>query len=128
MNTVTHCDIGILIEGAHNAISNNLISFSLGPSGDVQIDGDENLVDYNLSGGAIASNGAVGFVNNSNSTLAHNITSDPLLSAPQKGDFSLRPRSPAIDAGKDIGGITVDFNGKARRPGCYDIGALEFTP
>jgi len=50
-------------------------------------------------------------------TFAGNIEADPLFVGPSKGDFTLKPGSPAIDAGLDAG---FPFNGKAP-----DLGALE---
>ena len=55
-----------------------------------------------------------------------NIAANPLFLNPASFDFSLRPGSPAIDAGTNLVGIADDFNGTARPQGDrFDMGALE---
>lgn len=48
-----------------------------------------------------------------------NIEADPLLAAPEKGDLSLKPASPAIDAGVIV---SPDWKFEGKAP---DVGALE---
>lgn len=70
-----------------------------------------------------------------------NIDADPLLTDPAQGDFRLTTRSPAVDAGRDVGGaafgnVTDDITGKPRGIDSvitergdgsdYDMGAHEF--
>ena len=56
------------------------------------------------------------------------ITGNPMFVDPQSGDFSLLPKSPAIDAGTELP-LSTDFAGKPRPAGRgYDAGALEFAP
>jgi len=65
-----------------------------------------------------------------------NITPEPMFVDPHRGDYRLRPGSPCIDAGIDLGAIfSSDFNGLRRpldgnRDGApaYDMGAYEFNP
>lgn len=53
---------------------------------------------------------------------------DPLLADPDADDYHLRPGSPAIDAGTDVG-VPADLEGTTRPQGAgHDIGAYEFTP
>jgi hypothetical protein len=56
--------------------------------------------------------------------LANAIVRDPLFAAPDRGDYGLRPNSPAIDAGSLIPGVNDEgFLGVAP-----DIGAFEYAP
>lgn len=61
---------------------------------------------------------------------AHSLFADPLLLAPATGDFDLRPKSPAIDAGDPAfvpAPAESDHAGRARVQGPRtDLGALEF--
>jgi hypothetical protein len=60
------------------------------------------------------------------------------LADPANGDFHLQPASPCIDAGCNVSGLAVDFEGDARpydgtlNPrgdgSDFDIGADEFMP
>jgi hypothetical protein len=52
------------------------------------------------------------------------INSDPLLTIPGSGDFTLQPGSPAIDSGVDVG-LTQDFDGNPI-VSAPDIGAFEY--
>lgn len=53
---------------------------------------------------------------------------NPLLVDPAADDYQLRSRSPAIDAGMNVG-VATDLEGAFRPQGKgYDIGAYEFTP
>jgi hypothetical protein len=53
--------------------------------------------------------------------------SDPKLTDPANGDFTLQSDSPLIDTGVTLALVTDDFAGTARPQGsAYDIGAYEF--
>ena len=43
-------------------------------------------------------------------------------------DYHLARNSPAIGKGTDVAGITTDLEGRARKPGSPDLGALESVP
>jgi len=62
------------------------------------------------------------------SILSNNLPSDPKFTNSAKGDFTLQPSSPAIDAGTNLSPLVVtDFRGAPRPAGnAYDIGAYEF--
>jgi parallel beta-helix repeat protein len=52
---------------------------------------------------------------------------DPLFVDPAAADFHLRPGSPLIDAGDNLGSVTNDFDDIPRPQGAgYDIGAFEY--
>ncbi|KYK26816.1 hypothetical protein AYK26_04485 [Euryarchaeota archaeon SM23-78] len=56
----------------------------------------------------------------------HSIITDPLFVNPDKGDFHLKPGSPAIDTGVDVW-FSTDFEGNPVPQGSRpDIGALEY--
>jgi hypothetical protein len=55
---------------------------------------------------------------------ANSIQWDPGFTAPDQGDFTLEPWSPAIGRGKPVDGLVVDFNGRPR-PERPTIGAFE---
>ncbi len=57
---------------------------------------------------------------------SHNLTADPKFVNPASGDFRLQPSSPAINAALTLAELDTDAEGKARRPGTWDIGAHEF--
>ncbi len=50
---------------------------------------------------------------------------DPRLVNPARGDYHLRPDSPAIGAGVAVEGVKVDHDGRPRPPGACAIGAFE---
>ena len=52
------------------------------------------------------------------------VVPDAGVANPSRGDFSLKPGSPAIDAGSGSDAPATDQSGKVRR-GKPDIGALE---
>lgn len=58
---------------------------------------------------------------------SHNFTEDPSFLDPGTKSFSLRPNSPAINAGTSISLVPDDFQGTKRPQGSsHDIGAYEF--
>ena len=60
------------------------------------------------------------------SQAANDVTSNPLLVDPTSGDFNLRPSSPCVDAGIDVG-IRNDYENNHRPMwNGYDIGADEY--
>ena len=55
------------------------------------------------------------------------ILSNPMFISSTQPDYQLQDGSPAIDQGKTLESVTVDFNGNMRPNGhAYDIGAFEF--
>jgi hypothetical protein len=63
------------------------------------------------------------------STLANNLTTDPLFMGAASGNFRLQSTSTAIDAGTSAVNtiVTIDFDGTPRPKGTsFDIGAYEF--
>lgn len=58
----------------------------------------------------------------------NNINSDPLFKNASAGDLSLKPCSPAVDAGTNAGTTALDILGEPRIFGCIkaDMGAYEF--
>jgi PKD repeat protein len=91
---------------------------------------------------AAGSSGRIRVISGSGTGLeqGHNLVTDqPRFAAPGAGNFSLRPGSPAIDAGRDVG-IPYDFllqerfddpntaNRGTGRLRFVDIGAFEFRP
>jgi parallel beta-helix repeat protein len=98
---------GVLLEGTSgNTIKNNIIA----KNGHAGIGGDaaaRSTITHNLF-----------FANRGDETRGKNaVTRDPQLANPARADFSLKPTSPAIDAGARVG---LPFKGKAP-----DIGAFE---
>jgi hypothetical protein len=56
------------------------------------------------------------------------IAADPLFTNPGAGNYRLRPGSPAIDRGLDVG-VSVDFEGDVRPSlAGFDIGYDEYVP
>jgi parallel beta-helix repeat protein len=56
----------------------------------------------------------------------HGLLNDPQFVDSNHNDFHLRPESPAIDAGANVG-VDTDFDGKQRpQAGGFDIGAYEY--
>jgi hypothetical protein len=67
----------------------------------------------------------------STSTIDHNLFTNPLFTNAAAGDFTLQPKSDAINAGVNLSSIfNTDFAGKLRGIGKsnFDIGAFEFVP
>ncbi|MGE0826102.1 MAG: right-handed parallel beta-helix repeat-containing protein [Candidatus Binatia bacterium] len=63
-----------------------------------------------------------------NTTLSHNLTSDPQFVDAETLNFLLQPGSPAIDSGEVLKDVTVDFRGVSRAAGTGpDVGAYEFA-
>lgn len=61
--------------------------------------------------------------------VSHNFTDDNLeLRDPKHLDFSPKPGSPLVDAGKAVPGLTADFKGKAPDIGAYESGAAYWRP
>jgi parallel beta-helix repeat protein len=61
-----------------------------------------------------------------NTTMDHNLTTDPKFINANALDFNIQARSPAIDAGESLSEVTTDFR-RGRRPQglSHDIGAFE---
>ena len=83
---------------------------------DVKINGDADAANYLFN--CITKSGAG----------TEGLAVDPEFTDAANGDYTLRPNSPAVDAGSDatfacLG--TVDFAGKPRRVGTIDIGCYE---
>ena len=55
------------------------------------------------------------------------VTSDPRFVNASGGDFHLQAGSPAIDAGRQIPGITDGFAGNAPDIGAYEFGVTPWT-
>jgi parallel beta-helix repeat protein len=55
-----------------------------------------------------------------------NLFANPRFVNPRRGNFNLRPNSPAINAGSQGLGVSTDRFGRARGDGRVDIGAIEF--
>ncbi|MCG2717078.1 MAG: right-handed parallel beta-helix repeat-containing protein, partial [Candidatus Marinimicrobia bacterium] len=132
--------------GANNVFKNNMIyaknkghrSESYGIAVDTYGDPGSlpsgTVFDYNC---IYVPDGTFAYIDNNNhSTLsawqsatgqdAHSISSDPLLINPST-DFHLDVNSPCKNAGADIAGVTVDFEGDPRTSGSYDMGYDEYT-
>jgi parallel beta-helix repeat protein len=79
----------------------------------------QNNIVYGNNYGEIGANGT-------NTTLDHNLTTDPKFINADALDFGLQESSPAIDAGQQLIEVTTDFR-KGQRPGGFppDIGAYE---
>lgn len=79
-----------------------------------------------LPGGSVAENNII-FGRNVARSPGENITADPLFVNQSDGDFRLRSRSPAIDAGVREGAPEVDHLNRPRPQGRgIDIGAYEY--
>lgn len=62
----------------------------------------------------------------SDSTLTHNLTTDPKFVKVEASDFRLQERSPAIDAGVTLSNVATDIANLPRPNGpAHDIGAYE---
>jgi len=124
-NVIFDCEDGIQLAGDidDTNIQNNIISendrfgiyASAGDGGVSQETNDHNCV-YNS---------AVANFQGSNQGN-YDLTANPLMTDPAKGDFSLQSFSPCIDAGTNVG-LTQDYYGRLVPNGVsYDIGACEY--
>ena len=94
-----------------------------GLQSDYNITSDRFTIDDGDSVLTLAEWQALGF--DANSFIA---AADDLFVSAVDDDYRLHPGSPAVDAGKDLPGVTADFTGVPRPSGPgFDIGAYEFS-
>jgi hypothetical protein len=106
-------------QGAGGLVRDN-ISYSNGRQ--LVLESTSNItLGNNLTGAAITRVGDVG------STLASNLTGNPLFANAGGSDFHLQASSPAVNQGMTLTEVPNDFD-RVLRPqsGAYDIGAYEF--
>ena len=118
----THIVLDASISGS--SIVNNIFHDRV-PGRTIEAEGFSGTItiDHNLTtGAAIADRVRTGM------TLGANLLSrDALFVDAARGDFRLRERSPAIDAGVVVPTVMVDLDGRRRPRGAgYDLGAYEY--
>jgi parallel beta-helix repeat protein len=119
-------DRGILLANGNNLKVYNNTVYNNGQYG----------IELNSSGvtnAQVRNNIAFGHITNirnigTNTTLSHNLFTDPQFANAALYDLHLQATSPAIDAGVTLSEVTEDYAQVSRPQGvAYDIGAYEYT-
>ncbi|OQW49213.1 MAG: hypothetical protein A4S09_03860 [Proteobacteria bacterium SG_bin7] len=93
-----------------------LFAGTLGPSKNTVV---QNNIVYGNTATQIINNGV-------NSTIDHNLTTNPLFVNASARNFRLTAASPAVNKGRSISSVKTDITGTARpKSGYFDIGAYE---
>jgi parallel beta-helix repeat protein len=122
-NIIVHNNGGIGIRGRHTKIFNNTVYNNAGDGMHVG-PGVVAVIRNNI----IYNNGRTIRNQSNDTTIDHNLTSDPLFVDPATNNFKLQAGSPAVDAGATLSEVQDDYVNVARPQGSgYDIGAYEYT-
>ena len=123
-NTLVHCGArggsaaGALSVGAGPVTLNAIDNLILAASGESYVSGDT------PAAGITGSNDLFFGAGTPPAGLTASVNADPLLASVAADDFHLTAKSPAVGAGIATPAL-VDFDGVARAPGAFDIGAYE---
>ena len=109
---------GIIVVGTHTKIFNNTVCYNTGNGLHVRA-GSEAVLQNNI----VYSNGRNIWNQGSNTTIDHNLTSDPLFVDPASSDFTLQAASPAIDAGLTLSEVRYDYENSPAPKGAATISA-----